>query len=166
VALPAGRVLPMSSPLFAVLAANHMGHDVAVPQVYDAIGRPELATDPIWGNTCAIRMSIALIGAGVKIRPGRLKIKAGRFKGELVEPGQRQLSEFLVREIGRPERYQSGSDARTSIASRRGIVSFFQLSAIYRGGHIDLASIENWGRLQCSGSCYWESREVWFWPLR
>jgi hypothetical protein len=164
-ALPARRVLPMSAPLFAALTANHMGHDVLMPQVYDVIGHPELALDPVWGNTCAIRMSIALIGAGVKIRPGRLKIKAGRFKDEWVEPGQRRLSEFLVREIGKPERYKGGIEARNTIAWRRGIISFFSLHGS-RQGHIDLVSVKDWPQLQCSGSCYWDSLEVWFWPLK
>ena len=87
-ALPSRWVLPMSKPLFADLKLNHMGRDISVPQVYDAIGWPELVRDPAWGNTCAIRMSVALIAAGVKIRPGRLKIKAGRFAGESTGMGQ------------------------------------------------------------------------------
>lgn len=165
-ALPTGRVLPMSAPLFAALKANHMGHDVRAPQVYEAIGHPaELALQPQWANTCAIRMSVALIGAGIKIRPGRLKIMAGKFKNEMVEPGQRRLSEYLVRVIGRPEKYRASEQARNTIAWRRGIVSFFSLHGTNQG-HIDLVSQLDWPDLQCSGSCYWDSREVWFWPLK
>jgi hypothetical protein len=166
VALPAGRVLPMSAPLFAVLKANHMGHNVRAPQVYEAIGYPaDTWLDPTWGNTCAIRMSVALIAAGVKIRPGRLKIKAGRFKDEMVEPGQHRLSEFLAHAIGKPERYRGGEAARNTIAWRRGIISFFSLHGTNQG-HIDLVSLVDWPELQCNGSCYWDSRDVWFWPLK
>lgn len=93
-------------PLFAVLKAHHMGSNVTAPQVYEAIGyRAGKWLDPAWANTCAIRMSIALIAAGGKIRPGRLQIKAGPFRGAMVEPGQRNLSDFLVGEIGQPEKF-------------------------------------------------------------
>jgi hypothetical protein len=155
-------------PLFSALKANHLGRNVLPPQVYDAIGHPELALDPAWANTCAIRMSIALVAAGMPIRtgPARLRIKTGPHKGAQLEPSQRVLSDFLLREIGRPEKYRSGPEAHNAVAWRRGIASFFQLHATYPGGHIDLVSIEDWGPLQCSGSCYWESREVWFWPLK
>lgn len=163
--MPTRWVLPMSRPLFAALKANHMGRDVMVPQVYDAIGHSELALDPAWGNTCAIRMSVALIGAGVKISPGRLKIKSGRFAGEWIEPGQHRLSQFLAHEIGKPEKYRGGPEARTMVAWRHGIVSFFSLHRTAQG-HIDLVSITDWPDLQCSGSCYWDSLEVWFWPLK
>jgi hypothetical protein len=76
------------SPLFSVLKTHHMGRAVTVPEVYDAIGHPELALDPDWGNTCAIRMSIALVAAGVKIRtgPARLRIKAGSSTNEALKP--------------------------------------------------------------------------------
>lgn len=153
-------------PLFAVLKANHMGRQMMPPQVYDAIGHPELALDPDWMNTCAVRMSVALIAAGVKIRPGRLRIKAGQFKGEMIEPGQRKLSDFLVNEIGKPEKYKGGSAPQNAIAWRRGIISFFSLHGpTDRQGHIDLVSVQDWPEFQCSYSCYWSSAEVWSWPL-
>lgn len=165
------------SPLFSVLKTHHMGRAVTVPEVYDAIGHPELALDPDWGNTCAIRMSIALVAAGVKIRtgPARLRIKAGSaasqalkpFIGEQLEPSQRVLSDFLVRSIGKPEKFRGGPKARNTIAWRRGIASFFQLHGDRdRQGHIDLVSVQDWPSIQCNGSCYWDSVEVWFWPLK
>jgi hypothetical protein len=154
----------MSAPLFAVLKANHMGRDFRAPQVYEAIGHPGMEEQPGWGNTCAIRMSIALIAAGIKIHPGRLRIKAGRFIGEMVEPGQHRLSEYLVHVIGKPERYRSSEEARNTIARRHGIISFFSLHGTGQG-HIDLVSVHDWPEFQCSGSCYWDSKEVWFWPL-
>ncbi|WP_167759802.1 T6SS effector amidase Tae4 family protein [Massilia horti] len=153
-------------PLFAVLKAHHMGYQVTVPQVYDAIGHPNLAQEPNWENTCAIRMSVALIAAGIKIRtgPARLRIKAGKFKGEQLEPSQRVLSDFLVHEVGKPEKYRDGRDAHTHIDRRRGIISFFQLHGT-RQGHIDLVSFEDWPLIQCSSACFWDSAEVWFWEL-
>ena len=156
-------------PLFDVLKANHMGRTVPMPQVYEAIGHPKLAQEPAWGNTCAIRMSVALIAAGVKIRTGpvRLRIKAGPHKGEPVEPSQRVLSDFLARELGKPEKFKGGPAARNTIAWRRGIASFFQLyGANDRQGHIDLVSVNDWPEIMCNGSCYWDAVDVWFWALK
>lgn len=155
----------MKPPSFAVLKANHMGRQKFAAQVYEAIGhKPELAMDPTWENTCAIRMSVALIGAGINVTPGRLRIKSGPFKNKWVEPGQRNLSDFLVRAIGKPEVYKGGAKARAAIARRSGIVSFFRIHGT-RQGHIDLVSVHDWPDLMCSGSCYWDASEVWFWPL-
>lgn len=155
----------MNRPLFFAMKAHHMGRGYLPPQVYDAIGHPELALDPAWHDTCAVRMSVALVGAGIRIYPGRLQIKAGQFKGAWVEPGQQHLSEFLVRAMGQPERYRSAPEARNTIAWRHGIVSFFGLHG-GRQGHIDLASVPDWGDWECSLSCYWDCREVWFWDLK
>lgn len=154
-------------PLFAVLKANHMGRPFMPPQVYDAIGHPELALDPAWFNTCAVRMSIALVAAGMKIRtgPAKLRIKVGPHKGEQLEPSQRVLSHFLAHEIGAPEKYKGGVNAKHAIAWRHGIVSFFSIHGDNQG-HIDLVSVTEWPDIQCSNSCYWDSREVWFWPLK
>lgn len=156
-------------PLFSVLKANHMGRAVPMPKVYEAIGLPKLAQEPAWGNTCAIRMSVALVAAGMKIRTGkvRLRINAGAHKGEPIEPSQRVLSDFLARELGKPEKFRNSGSARDTIAARRGIISFFQLyGPSDRQGHIDLVSATDWTDLMCSGSCYWEAVDIWFWPLK
>lgn len=154
-------------PLFSAMKANHMGRRFVPPQVYDAIGHSELALDPAWHNTCAVRMSIALVGAGIKIRtgPARLRINAGPHKGEQIEPSQKVLSDYLLRVLGKPEKYASGGEAQNRIGWRHGIISFFSIHGT-RQGHIDLVSVEEWGSMQCSVSCYWDSREVWFWELR
>ncbi|TFW31504.1 T6SS effector amidase Tae4 family protein [Massilia horti] len=155
-------------PLFAVLKANHLGRDVMSSQVHEAIGHLELAIDVEWQNTCAIRMSLALIAAGMYIRTARprLWIKTGKFKGRQLEPSQRVLSDFLVHEIGKPEKYRSGADVHNTIAWRRGIISFFQIHGpTSHQGHINLVSVEDWPQLQCNSSCYWDSVEVWFWEL-
>lgn len=153
-------------PLFAVLKANHMGDKFLPAQVYEAIGHPGLEQKTGWENTCAVRMSVALIAAGMKIRPGRLQIKAGRFKGAMVEPGQRRLSDFLVGQIGQPEKYKGGAIARNMIAWRTGIVSFYQIHGGGNQGHIDLVSVQDWPAVLCNGACYWGSLDVWFWPLK
>lgn len=152
-------------PNFDVLRKHHMGREVDPDQVYIAIGLPaDMALDPTWANTCAIRMSVALISTGIRIRPGSLTIKDGPFKGKMVQASQRRLSEFLIQELGAPEKYRSGPEAEKGIGARRGIVSFFRIAGRNQG-HIDLVSIQDWPKIHCSVHCYWDAEEAWFWPL-
>lgn len=152
-------------PNFDVLRKHHPGLDVGPDEVYAAIGLPaEMAQDPTWSNTCAIRMSVALTATGMRIRPASLIIKAGPFKGQMVQASQRRLSEFLAKALGAPEKYGSGQEAQRAIGSRRGIVSFFRFAGRNQG-HIDLVSVRDWPQIHCSVHCYWYAEEVWFWPL-
>lgn len=146
---------------------------VSREELYHWIGYPENTTNPNFYNTCAIRMSLALLGAGYP-NPGDWKIKAGKYKGRAIEIRQRNLSAWLTQQVGKPEKFNGGQEAEQKIADRRGIVSFF---SIYGGtdpqGHIAIISKDRWGRyLRCGNEidgtgtgCYWLSREVWFWPL-
>lgn len=142
-------------------------------ELYHWIGYPENIGNPNFLNTCAIRLSLALLGAGYP-NPGDWPIKAGKYKGRAIETRQRRLSNWLVRHVGKPEKFSSSREAERLIANRRGIVSFFNL---YGGndpqGHIAIISRDRWGKyLRCGNEndgvatgCYWLSREVWFWPM-
>jgi hypothetical protein len=163
----------MSRPLYAVLAANYprkphdgvRGMDTAA--LYESIGHPEYAQNMYMANTCAVRVSLALVAAGVPITPGHMTVKAGKYAGRRIEQGQMNLSKFLLRHLGEPERFASGYDASVKIGQRRGIVSFFHLaSAADAQGHIDLVEPATQWELKCAGACYWSAHEVWFWPLR
>lgn len=166
----------MGSPAYAALAASypkrpkegipHSGIDQAA--LYESIGHPEFAHDARMQNTCATRVSMALLGAGIHPAPGNLAVKAGRFSGLRIETNQKALSKFLQRRLGPPEVYKSGYEAWSKIKPRRGIVSFFHLLGgdWDPQGHIDLVEATSAGDLQCLGSCYWSSTEVWFWPLK
>ena len=148
--------------------------NVSREELYQWIGYPESAADPNFYNTCAIRMSLALLGAGYP-NPGKWPIKAGKYKGRSIETQQRRLSTWLTRTVGQPEKFKSGQEAERAIGDRRGIVSFF---SIYGGtelqGHIAIVARDRWGQyLRCGNEldgtatgCYWSSREVWFWPMR
>lgn len=148
--------------------------NVSREELYHWIGYPENISDPNFYNTCAIRMSLALLGAGYP-NPGKWPIKAGKYKGRSIETQQRRLSAWLTRTIGQPEKFQGGREAERAIGDRRGIVSFF---SIYGGtelqGHIAIVARDRWGQyLRCGSEidgaatgCYWSSREVWFWALR
>jgi hypothetical protein len=164
----------MTRPIYAVLAAAYPkkpkhagdgGMDAAA--LYRSIGHAEYADNMYMQNTCAVRVSLALLAAGIEPAPGHMTVQAGRFKGRRIEQSQKRLSAFLERRIGKPEVYASGYDASVKIGARHGIVSFFHLnSANDDQGHIDLVEAAAGDALQCMGSCYWSAHEVWFWPLR
>jgi hypothetical protein len=139
--------------------------DVTRPDLFKSIGWQDLINDANYANTCAIRMSLALLRCGVNV-PGRMRINDGPFKGKLIEPGQAKLSAILSRTafLGAPERYDRSHAAR-SIGGRSGIVSFFRLTRDYTGGHIDIVSPSTGGIQTCGSDCYWTSREIWFWPI-
>jgi hypothetical protein len=159
----------MSAPLsYALLRKNYPTHaqfDGAA--LYASIGHPAKGKDLSWQNTCAIRVSLALLGAHIPVGPGYMTVQAGPHKGKRIESRQKVLSEFLRQRLGQPEVYKDGYQAWSKIRPRRGIVSFM---GIYGNGstqgHIDLIEPAEMDDLQCATSCYWSSAEVWFWPLR
>jgi hypothetical protein len=109
-------------------------HAVHAEDLYRWIGYPpEYANDPRYANTCAIRMSLALVQCGVPISSGRMRVLAGECKGTMIEPGQRYLSNVLMRLWGAPEKFHNGPEAQKTIARRHGVISFFHLWA----GRID-----------------------------
>ncbi len=119
--------------------------------------------NPAYENTCAVRMSLALIKAGVRFT-GRLKIKDGPHKGKMIEPGAKLLADQLARPtlFGRPAIFSS-RDAITRLRGKRGVVLFRKMSG-YGGGHIDLIEIATTVQV-CHSACPDASKEIWFWSL-
>ncbi|WP_230027817.1 hypothetical protein [Massilia sp. Bi118] len=74
------------------------------------------------GHICGLRAPNS--GAGFP-NPGTYPIKAGKYRGRMIETGQRRLSNWLVRHLGVPEKFKSGQAAEQAIRTRKGIVSFF-----------------------------------------
>lgn len=117
-----------------------------------------------YANTCATRMSIALIKSGVSFT-GRLKIKKGVYKDRKIETGAKLLADQLMRQnvFGKPDICAIPSVAITKIGFKKGVVFFWKITG-YDGGHIDL--IESSNKLQvCNSHCYFNCKEVWFWEL-
>ena len=135
--------------------------------LFREIGWDDLISNSAFENTCAIRISLALIKTRIKI-PGRMPIKKGPFKNEFIEMGQANLSNILARPnyLGKPEVFPAGA-SKQGIGTRAGIVSFWRLfPGLYDGGHIDIVTPE-WGdNAACGSGCHWTSEKVWFWPLR
>lgn len=137
-------------------------------ELYKEIGWSDVVDHPAYQDTCAIRMSLALLRSDVVIGDGMAPIKAGPFKNRRIHIGHARLSRALRRIWGAPEVYKGESAAKEGIGSRRGVVSFFRIRHFEiqtNGGHIDLVSPAANGFLECARSCYFDAVEVWFWPL-
>ncbi|MGZ8340696.1 MAG: T6SS effector amidase Tae4 family protein [Telluria sp.] len=123
--------------------------------LFQLVGWDHLITNDTYANTCAIRVSVGLAGAGMSI-PGRMKINKGPHKGKLVEPGQARLSTPLARKsmLGAPEKFKGGRGAAKGIGTRSGVVSFWRIHSALVGdnqGHIDLVSPGDRSFLACRG---------------
>lgn len=157
---------------FAVLMKEYpRKRDIDHDALFRLLGWDDLIKNPTYANTCAIRVSLALLRAGVHIPGGRLQVKTGAHKGKMIEPGQARLSMILSRPtmLGVPEKFSGGPAIGEGIGQRSGIVSFFRLiPGIHEGGHIDIVSplLGGAGALACGTDCYWTSKDVWFWALK
>jgi hypothetical protein len=160
-------------PSFSVLKGNHYSATFGNPgfkvpkDVYDEVGydlEKLIKEDPAYGNTCAVRMSLALIKSGISF-DGRMIIKKGTYKGRYLEPGAKLLADQLALKhvFGTPEIIDDISKVESKIASRKGVVFFNKIQG-YNGGHIDIIEPSN-KSLVCNSACYFNCKQVWFWPL-
>jgi hypothetical protein len=136
-------------------------------ELYPLIGWSDLVNNPAFLDTCAIRMSMALLGAGVALPSARMVASDGTLKGKRIEPGQARLSGILKRIWGAPEVFMGERGAHAGIGARTGVVSFFRIhgGGPSDGGHIDLIWPSDGGFFRCARSCYFSAVEIWFWPL-
>ena len=142
---------------------NHIGTRSLYAEIgYDAVKL--LQQNVAYRNTCAVRMSLALLKTGVSFK-GRLKIKTGKFKGKHIEPGAKLLADQLARPrvFGQPAVYKPAEFKRKAFG-KRGVVLFHKISD-YGGGHIDLIEPSNMS-FSCNSNCYFSCRSIWFWSLR
>ncbi|MDR1424699.1 MAG: type VI secretion system amidase effector protein Tae4 [Azoarcus sp.] len=159
-------------PSFTTLKDNHYSSNInsqdhkKAADVYQEIGydyEELLLQNDQYKNTCAVRMSLALLKSDVRFgHPiSRLEIKSGHYKGRFVATGAKTLADELRKPtvLGEP---LTGKKAEEVIKAKKGIVFFHGITG-YGGGHIDL--IEP-GRV-CHSDCYFDEgyREIWFWPM-
>jgi hypothetical protein len=132
--------------------------------LFAELGWSDIANNPSYKDTCAIRMSIALLRCGMTIPGASMRVHAGKLKGQRIEQRQHRLSDALKFLWGQPEVYDSEKAAKDGIGSRSGVVSFFRIAG-GPGGHIDLIHPGPYGFLECARSCFFGCWEIWFWPL-
>lgn len=159
-------------PTFQKLKSNHYSSEPSgtnyksAEDLYAEIGHNLnnlLAQNAGYANTCATRMSIALLHSGVSFT-GRLPIKAGSLKGKKIETGAKLLADqlMLAHIFGRPEIIDPAK-AQTLLINKRGLIFFWKITG-YDGGHIDLIETSNNIQL-CNSHCYFNCKEIWFWAL-
>jgi hypothetical protein len=129
---------------FATLKRNHYSSDLTgsnfkkAEDVYAEIGYDLSKLDDKYRNTCALRMSLALLKSRVPFqRPvSYLQIKSGPLKGRFVGTGAKTLADVLVRSsLGKP---LTDAKARKAMRDHKGIVFFYAWPDYSTGGHIDL----------------------------
>jgi hypothetical protein len=83
------RKRTMMKPDF-VFVKNNYPRKGAMPTaaLYASIGWSDVLDKPAFTDTCATRVSIALIRSGVTIPGARMPINAGPLKGKRIEPGR------------------------------------------------------------------------------
>lgn len=161
-------------PLYSQLKKHHYSSNESSPDfisreaLFNELGYSEedlLSKNPAYQNTCAIRMSLALLKTSVNFQ-GRLLIKSGPYKGRKIEPGAKLLADQLNKDsaFGLAEIYTDIRKAGQSLKKRKGVI-FFNAITGYGGGHIDLVEPVNDNMIQCHSDCYINCREVWFWEL-
>jgi hypothetical protein len=89
-----------------------------------------------YGNTCATRLSIALLKSGLSIQ-GRLKIKAGPLAGKSVEPGAKLLADQLARPglLGAPTYFQQTRRSAGEVERAEGNHLLLEAEGFRRGAH-------------------------------
>lgn len=111
-----------------------------------------------WDNQCAIRMSIALEGAGLSLADYHAHTCShGHARGA------EALASYLRNRLGRPQVFANPSSAKASLRSRRGIIFFKDITDFHNGtgDHIDLWDGSSTRRGQYFSRC----RQAWFFNL-
>lgn len=153
---------------FATLRRNYSSSNIFHPSfmhrtdLFAEIGWEKFIDNDSYKNTCAIRLSLALAKSGRPINPGSHRILKGPHEGKRLEVNMRRLAETLRTPawLGTPE-VLNDPNPSNGLRGRQGIIAFHGIPRFPGNGHIDL--VDNVGG--CASDCYFNSREVWFWPL-
>lgn len=104
-------------PTFQKLKSNYYSSNELQPSyvngagVYSEFGinhESLIKQNPAYVNTCAARMSLALLKSGVPF-VGRILIKSREFQGKRLEAGAKRLADQLIKPnaLGRPTVYKA-----------------------------------------------------------
>ncbi len=157
---PDGRVDPGGNTLRVLNGERPItafGLRIQFSRLWSSYPAVQMPCDGPYDNQCAIRLSIALIGAGFALGGyTEPRCKHGHARGA------ESLAQFLTRSA-RPERF-AAAIAQNRVSGRSGIL-FFRNLAGFRGGvgdHIDVWD----GSATKTGAYFSISQEVWFWPVQ
>jgi hypothetical protein len=138
---------------------------VSQPDLFKEIGWDDFVGQPNYANTCAVRVSLALVKSGVSISPKSHNILKGDHVGKGVEVSMTRLANLLAgnRYLGAYESF-TPTNAQTGVGSRKGVIAFHGIPGYSGGGPSDLVSGSS-QVVQCASGCYFRSNSIWFWPL-
>jgi hypothetical protein len=133
-------------------------------------------------NTCTMRMSAALLNAGILLphkHPGLLTVRAGngKFAKKWIALRQAELSHYLRNHLwGEPQIFRSKLTQKQVTAhdeylppppeldGKRGVISFFNLRTHHwHGGHMD---IFDGTRGECKHAGYFMAESIWLWEAQ
>ncbi|WP_312119413.1 T6SS effector amidase Tae4 family protein [Kosakonia cowanii] len=116
-------------------------------------------------NTCAVRMSLALLKCNIEFS-GRFTIRKGPLKGKRFEMGAKLLADQLNKPhiFGSAEIYTDKVEGGRALLKRRGVVFFNRIDG-YGGGHIDMLEPLTSNSFICNSNCFPHCKEIWFWEL-
>lgn len=110
-----------------------------------------------WANQCALRMSVALEGAGFSFADyGDPTCSHGHARGA------ESLANHLWRTWGRPRIYTTPSSAKGALAGKQGVIFFKDIAGFRNGSgdHIDL-----WKPGTMTGEYFSYCKQVWFFDV-
>lgn len=159
--VPDGRVDPNGPTLRRLSSTTRGGGRHPLPSFYriwESYPKVDAPCDGPYENQCAIRASIALIGAGFSLAGYTEPMcRHGHARGA------ESLANFISRTVGRPQILKP-DEARRTMSGRSGLVFFRNIEGFRnsRGDHFDL-----WDGSKARGSVYFDrSQQVWFWFSR
>ena len=161
VAQPDGRVDPNGPTLRRLNNAGRSGGRRPLPafwRMWDNYPTSRTPCDGPYANQCAIRASIALIGAGFSLAGYREPMcRHGHARGA------ESLANFITRTAGAPQILKP-AHAKQSVEGRSGLVFFRNIEGFRnsQGDHMDL-----WNGSKTQTGAYFDCCEqVWFWWSR
>lgn len=124
----------------------------------DEMGPCDQGREKEW-DQCAIRTSIALIGAGFHLTG----YKQGPTCKHGHARGAQSLGDYLWTQWGRPKINKTAASARATTRQKTGIIVFKDIAGFRggRGDHIDL-----WNQAgTITGEYFDRAKETWFWEI-
>jgi len=111
-------------------------------------------------NTCAIRMSEALVAAEPKLLD-RFRSSGYNTCEHGYMRGAQDLAAVLKRVWGAPTRgFEAPGSAPAALHNISGVICYMNIPTFRGQGHIDL-----WDKTGPVGSAYWGASPIWFWKL-
>lgn len=116
-------------------------------------------------NTCAIRMSEALVKTDKKFLTAFLKSTKNKCPHGYMRGAQDLAAVLALPSVLGPRTLgwnaQPSGEAPPGAVGKKGIVCFMNVPGYSGQGHIDL-----WDRIAPVGSAYWRARTIWMWVLQ